>query len=79
MFPGGCYADKGCLPEMEENGEDKAEPRLKLRGLIFFYGMAKENMFCQTVTYSNYMFLKKQTRHENESEKRKAEPGEGKP
>ena len=48
---------------MKENREDKAEPRLKKRGLLFFYGMAQEKMLGQTGTHSNYMFLKAHKRH----------------
>ena len=51
VFLGGCYADKGCLPQMEENREDLVEPRLNKRDLRFLYGWAPphENMFGQHV------------------------------
>ena len=65
MFPGGCYADKGCLPEVEESKENLVEPRLNKRDLRFLYGWApaQEKMFGQNGTYSNYMILKVRTRH----------------
>ena len=53
MFLGGCYADKGCLPEMEENTENQVIPRLNKRDLRFLYGWAPahEKMFGQNGIY----------------------------
>jgi hypothetical protein len=53
VFLGGCYADKGCLPQMEENREDQVEPRLNKRDLRFLYGWAPahEKMFGQKGNY----------------------------
>ena len=55
MFPGGCYADKGCLPEMEENTEDQVIPRLNKRDLRFLYGWAPahKKIFGQNGIYLN--------------------------
>ena len=64
VFLGGCFGDKGCLPEVEESRENQDKPRLKKRGLRFLYGMAPahEKMFGQIGKYFTEMILKERTR-----------------
>ena len=52
-----CYADKGCLPDIKENREDKVEPTLNKRDLRFLYGWVHEKIFGQNGMYSKDLFI----------------------